>query len=491
MRNTLLLLLLVPALPALAGDDEAAPRPSLLQERDADGDGRLSPAEFGPDRELFDLLDRDGDGFLSAAELPKPRKAKAQEGNKPADAGARARKQAERFLRENDKDGDGKIGMSEWSISSRTLMEADANGDQFVDIEELTRFFATPRKPGKGRQRGGDAPGEGMPVGPDGGPPGAPGGAEAGPGDRPYVREMAEGILRRLDKDGDGRISGDEIPKDGRIDLAKADKNGDGAIDLIEITLMLTERMGERGPDRGMLAQRLKQMDANQDGVIEKAEWQGPPERFDRLDADHDGKITEAEVKQALAAMAGGGDGRWMDRNADAAFRRFDTNQDGKITAEEWKGRPETFQLLDENKDGVITREELTPKGPARGRRGNRPDLRSGKDSARFLEQYDTNHDGQVTKEEFPHERRFSEIDADGNGILSDAEIKDALDRIRNEEEYGIFERYDLDGDGKITREEFTGPAAAFERMDRNRDGVIDKSDGVGEEPPAEGGGAK
>ena len=35
----------------------------------------------------------------------------------------------------------------------------------------------------------------------------------------------------------------------------------------------------------------------------------------------------------------------------------------------------------------------------------------------------------------------------------------------------------DLNGDGKVTRNEFTGPAADFEAKDRNNDGVIDAND--------------
>ena len=51
------------------------------------------------------------------------------------------------------------------------------------------------------------------------------------------------------------------------------------------------------------------------------------------------------------------------------------------------------------------------------------------------------------------------------------------MDKRLRESRLGFFERFDLNGDGKVTREEFTGPASDFEAKDKNNDGVIDASD--------------
>jgi len=45
----------------------------------------------------------------------------------------------------------------------------------------------------------------------------------------------------------------------------------------------------------------------------------------------------------------------------------MDTNNDGKISRDEWKGNPKRFDRLDANGDGVITKEEIG------GARQNRP----------------------------------------------------------------------------------------------------------------------
>jgi len=99
---------------------------------------------------------------------------------------------------------------------------------------------------------------------------------------------------------------------------------------------------------------RMKRMDINNDGVISRDEWKGKPEAFDRIDKNGDGKLTREELGEAARRQAG-------------RFNEMDTNNDGKISRDEWKGPPKRFDRLDANGDGVITKEEL------RSARQNRP----------------------------------------------------------------------------------------------------------------------
>ena len=95
-------------------------------------------------------------------------------------------------------------------------------------------------------------------------------------------------------------------------------------------------------------------MDANNDGMISREEWQGRSEAFDRMDKNKDGLISREEV-----AVRGGGQRK-------GRIKQMDLNNDKQISRDEWKGSTDIFSRLDINSDGVITKEEL------RARRQNR-----------------------------------------------------------------------------------------------------------------------
>ena len=206
-----------------------------------------------------------------------------------------------------------------------------------------------PKPPGRGNRpegrRGRRGPGdEGGPRGPRGerGRPGGPGGP---PPPNP--------IMMALDVDGDHEISAAEI-EGAVVALKRLDKNGDGKLTQDELR---PPRRGPGGPGEGrrgegragagrpdgpprgrdradgppdeerqarMLANMMK-ADKDGDGKISKEEapdrLQG---RFDRIDTDGSGFIEESELKK----MAGRGAGRPRDgRGKDGQRKRPDADE--------------------------------------------------------------------------------------------------------------------------------------------------------------------
>ncbi|WP_316861574.1 EF-hand domain-containing protein [uncultured Cohaesibacter sp.] len=100
-----------------------------------------------------------------------------------------------------------------------------------------------------------------------------------------------------------------------------------------------------------------------------------------------------------------------------------------------------------------------------------------------MLQQFDTNNDGALTKEELTAglEKKITENDTDGDKSVSLEEFKAEWLKLTQPMMVRAFQHMDRDASGKITLEEVTAPVEMmFTFRDTNKDGKIDQSDMIG-----------
>lgn len=132
---------------------------------------------------------------------------------------------------------------------------------------------------------------------------------------QPAPPQPPEDPLARLDTDGDGAITKDEVEAVRQARFAEADTDGDGQLTRAEL-----EAFGEMRRETRKMRRRdaaFETMDANGDGTIGPDEFGGPEDRiFDRLDTDGDGTITAEEREAArdrMKAARGERNPRWTE----------------------------------------------------------------------------------------------------------------------------------------------------------------------------------
>ncbi|WP_437774296.1 EF-hand domain-containing protein [Sorangium sp. So ce1097] len=107
-------------------------------------------------------------------------------------------------------------------------------------------------------------------------------------------------MIKRLDKNGDGKLTVAELPEKAQKRLAKADTNKDGVLSAEELKAHAELRKKDRAAKQ---KERFARKDKNGDGFLTKDEvgdkrW----ERFKAADANRDNKVSADELRAAHAA---------------------------------------------------------------------------------------------------------------------------------------------------------------------------------------------
>lgn len=212
-------------------------------------------------------------------------------------------------------------------------------------------------------------------------------------------------------------------------------------------------REGRGGPQAGN--PYLQRMDKDGGGAISREEYKGTDAVFAKLDADGDGSISPQE---GAASRRYGMLILWDLVDREELFKAIDKDADGSISAEEMKAAP-----LAE----IMAKAMAAARGA--GARGG---------AAGMIGRLDKDGDGKLSREEFPEQfrARFDKLDANADGFVDADEMGKARGggQAGDRRAGGMLGRFDKNGDGKVTREEFPqDKLQAFDRFDKNGDGVI------------------
>ena len=156
----------------------------------------------------------------------------------------------------------------------------------------------------------------------------------------------------------------------------------------------------DRTPKAVSAEVQFARYDTNKDGQVTAEEFRGGKTLFEAYDADRNGVLTLEEVQVTKKAA---------NTNAGPNFRELDTDKDGFVTRREWQGTQEEFDAVDLDNDGVWSRKDKAlerSRGRAKG----------------LLKLFDTNRDNVVSQDEWMAQHRdegsFRRQDADRNGSL-------------------------------------------------------------------------
>jgi Ca2+-binding EF-hand superfamily protein len=150
-------------------------------------------------------------------------------------------------------------------------------------------------------------------------------------------------------------------------------------------------------------------------------------------------------------------------------YQGMDRNNDGRVTRNEWRASSDrSFDNHDWNGDGILSDDEV---------KAWRDEDDDWNDQGRGwawgrrgrFGGMDRNGDGRISRQEWRgHEEDFESIDSDDNGLLTVEEIREFR-----------FREMDVNHDNRVTRAEWKGSARSFDTLDLNKNGVLKPSEFV------------
>lgn len=292
--------------------------------------------------------------------------------------------------------------------------------------------------------------------------------------------------FQRLDRDGSCFLEGDELASHPALQA----EAGTRPVSLAQFARAIAgEKLGAPEPAVDLAAPSVREARVARDGDLARLLDGIDPQRFD---ANHDGQLDRSEAERAFfAALDLSGDGtldaaelsrhpgelrsiRFGGPRAAQLFAALDTNHDGRIDAREFHLRDAEWSALDANGDGRLqlalprdskaARRSTTyakPEWPAR--QIFRWPLPPTLTREAFLAAFPPGPDGRITRKEL-HARLdlLSDFDENGDGVLGEKEWQTRVGLIglygSELTSDGFEERWDLDGDGKITPAELPLP---------------------------------
>jgi Ca2+-binding EF-hand superfamily protein len=208
-------------------------------------------------------------------------------------------------------------------------------------------------------------------------------------------------------------------------------------------------------------AQRYRNMDTNADGVVSREEWRGDNQAFEARDTNDDGVLSREELRPGP---------HWNRQErgttgefrewTPARFRDLDRNGDNRLSLDEWPEDDATFRRIDANRNGWLSLDEFLGFDTAPA-------------TGRRFDELDRNRDGHVTIEEWGTDvQGFQAMDHDRSGLLTRYEVDGTDDAPAD-----LFGSLDANRDGRVTRNEWRWSAEAFDRRDTDRNGVLSQGE--------------